>query len=230
MESYRIADRDLSSTADKSHDLLWVAYRWMSLGLALTGLVAFFISESPSATHFILGNRMVFFGLLFAELGMVIAFSAAAARVTAATAALMFLSYAALNGLTLSVIFLAYTQASLAETFFVTAGTFGALSLYGATTKRDLGPVGQFMSFGLIGLVIATVVNIFWANSVLYWATTYIGVFIFAGLTAYDTQKLKALFAARGEGQNLPLQGALILYLDFVNMFLFLLRLFGRRR
>ncbi len=230
MEPYQFAQQDMSLTADKSHDLMWVTYRWMSLGLALTGMVALFVSESPAAVHFIFANSFVFFGLMIAELGLVVAFSAVATRASSAATAAMFLGYAALNGVTLSVIFLAYTQSSIAQTFFITAGTFGALSLFGATTKKDLSAVGQFMYFGLIGLVIATVVNIFWANSVLYWMTTYLGVLIFAGLTAYDTQKLKALYASRGDAGNLPLQGALILYLDFINMFLFLLRLFGRRR
>jgi len=231
MDSYQqYANRDLSSTQDKSHDLMWVTYRWMSLGLALTGMVSFFVSQSPAAIHLIFGNRILFYALLFAELGVVMAFTPVVQRVSTAAAVAMFLFYAALNGVTLSAIFLAYTQASLAQTFLITAGTFGALSLYGSTTKRDLSAMGRFMMFGLIGLVIASLVNLFWANSALYWITTYVGVLVFAGLTAWDTQKLQTMFAARGGAQNLPLIGALILYLDFVNMFLFLLRLFGRRR
>ena len=231
MDSYQqYANRDLSSTADKSHDLMWVTYRWMSLGLALTGMVAFLVANSPAATSLIFGNRMLFYVLLFAELGVVMAFTPVVQRVSTAAAVAMFLGYAALNGVTLSVIFLAYTQGSIAQTFFITGGTFGALSLYGSTTKRDLSPIGRFMMFGLIGILIASVVNIFWANSALYWVTTYLGVLVFAGLTAYDTQKLQAMFQARGGARNLPLIGALILYLDFVNMFLFMLRIFGRRR
>lgn len=231
MDSYQqYANRDLSSTQDKSHDLMWVTYRWMSLGLALTGMVAFFVSQSPAAQQLVFGNRIVFYGLLIAEFGMVLAFNSVARRASAAATVAMFLSYAALNGVTLSVIFMAYTQGSIAQTFFITAGTFGALSLFGATTKRNLAPLGQFMTFGLIGIVIASLVNLFWMNSGLQWAITYIGVLVFAGLTAWDTQKLQQLFAARGGAQNLPVVGALLLYLDFINMFLFLLRLFGRRR
>ena len=231
MDSYQqYANRDLSSTADKSHDLMWVTYRWMSLGLALTGMVAFLVANSPAATSLIFGNRMLFYVLLFAELGVVMAFTPVVQRVSTPAAVAMFLGYAALNGVTLSVIFLAYTQGSIAQTFFITGGTFGALSLYGSTTKRDLSPIGRFMMFGLIGILIASVVNIFWANSALYWVTTYLGVLVFAGLTAYDTQKLQAMFQTRGGARNLPLIGALILYLDFVNMFLFMLRIFGRRR
>jgi FtsH-binding integral membrane protein len=142
----------------------------------------------------------------------------------------MFFGYAALTGVTFSTLFLVFTASSIASTFFITAGTFAGLSMYGAVTKRDLSAVGRFALFALIGLVIASVVNIFLASSSLMWLTTFAGIVIFAALTAYDTQQLKAMFQAEGYGNNLALRGALKLYLDFVNMFLFLLNLTGRRR
>jgi FtsH-binding integral membrane protein len=177
----------------------------------------------------VLGNRLAFYALLAAELGLVFAFSSVARRASTAVAAAMFFAYAALNGLTFSAIFVVYTSASIASTFLVSAGAFAGLSLFGAVTHRDLSGVGRFALFALIGLILASVVNMFLGSSLLLWLTTFVGVAIFAALTAYDTQKLKALYAA-GEAGNLALRGALMLYLDFINMFLFLLRLFGRRR
>jgi FtsH-binding integral membrane protein len=218
-------------TVDAVNAFMWRVYRWMSLGLAATGLVAMLIADSPQALSVIFGNSLLFGGLVVGELGLVIAFTAVARRVSAGAAAAMFFSYAALNGVTLAAIFLAYTHESIAQAFFITAGTFAVLSVFGATTKRDLSAMGRFMFVGLIGLVIATLVNIFWNNSALYWVTTYAGVLIFAGLTAYDTQKLRQMFVlGGGDQENLSLQGALIFYLDFINLFLLLLRLFGRRR
>jgi len=218
----------VTSTASAS-DILWVTYRWMSLGLALTGLVAWFVSQSPAAIELVLGNRLVFYGLIIAQLGLVFAFNAVAVRASTATAAAMFFVYAGVTGLTFSTIFLVYTASSIASTFLVSAGAFAGLSAFGAVTRRDLSSVGRFAMFALIGLVLASVVNLFLASTALVWITTFAGVAIFAALTAYDTQKLLALYAA-GEGGNLALRGALTLYLDFINMFMFLLRLFGRRR
>jgi FtsH-binding integral membrane protein len=202
----------------------------MSAGLALTGLTAMLVASSPAALELVVGNKITFYGLLIAELVMVLAFTPVAMRASSAVAALMFLAYSALNGLTLSVLFLAYTQASIAQVFFVTAGAFAGLSFYGAVTKRDLAPVGRFMFMGLIGVLIASVVNIWLAQPAIYWVTTYAGVLIFAGLTAWDTQKLKLMYVERGDAGNLALRGALVLYLDFINLFLFLLRIFGQRR
>ena len=150
-----------------------------------------------------------------------------------ASAMVSFLAYSFLNGLTLSVVFLAYTKSSIASTFFVTAGTFAAMSLYGYFTKKDLSSWGNLFFMALIGLIIATIVNVFWANTTLYWVTTYAGVLIFVGLTAYDTNRIKQMLANQevNEGtQKLALLGALTLYLDFINMFLYLLRIFGDRR
>jgi uncharacterized protein len=225
-QSVAVADR----TGSRAAEFLWTTYRWMSAGLGVTGLVAMLVAGSPAAIGWITGSKLTFFGLLIAELAMVVAFTPVAMRASSAVAALMFLAYSALNGLTLSVVFLAYTQASIAQVFFVTAGAFAGLSLYGAVTKRDLAPVGRFMFMGLIGVLIASVVNIWLAQPAIYWITSYAGVLIFAGLTAWDTQKLKAMYAERGDAGNLALRGALILYLDFVNLFLFMLRIFGQRR
>ena len=221
--------RPLAAPAESAHDILWVTYRWMSLGLAITGLVAWFVSQSPAAIELVLGNRLVFYGLILAQLGLVFAFNAVAVRASTAAAAAMFFVYAGVTGLTFSTLFLLYTASSIASTFLVSAGAFAGLSAVGAVTRRDLSSVGRFAMFALIGLILASVVNIFLASTALVWVTTLAGVAIFAALTAYDTQKLLALYAA-GEGGNLALRGALTLYLDFINMFMFLLRLFGRRR
>jgi FtsH-binding integral membrane protein len=230
MERYQAAVRPLSAESTSANDILWVTYRWMSLGLALTGLVAWAVSQSPAALELFVENRLVFYGLIFAQLGLVFGFSSAAPRVSSTAAAAMFFAYATLTGLTFSVLFLVYTSASIALTFFVTSGAFAGLSLFGAVTKRDLSVIGRFALFAVIGLIIASVVNMFLASSALLWLTTVAGVVIFAALTAYDTQKLKEMYASAGAGGNLALRGALILYLDFVNMFLFLLNLFGRRK
>ncbi len=211
-------------------DFLWTTYRWMSAGLGLTGAVAMGVASSPAAMEYIWANRAMFWVLVIAQVGLVISFSAMAHRVRTSTAALMFLGYSALTGLTLSSLFVAYEPGSIATAFFVTAGSFGALSIYGATTKRDLSPIGRFMFMGLIGLIIASVVNIWLQNPAIYFITSYLGVLIFAGLTAYDTQKLSQLYLVQGDAGNLALRGALILYLDFINLFLFLLRIFGSRR
>jgi hypothetical protein len=227
-EASRPLPAESASANDIANDGLWVTYRWMSVGLGITGLVAWLVSQSPEALSVVVGNRVVFYVLLFAQLGLVFAYSSVAARATTAVAATMFFVYAAITGLTFSVIFLLYTSSSIASTFLVTAGTFAGISVFGAVTKRDLSGIGRFALFALIGLIIASVVNIFLHSAALMWLTTFAGILIFAGLTAYDTQKLKAMYAA-GAGGNLALRGALILYLDFINMFLFLLRLFGQR-
>ena len=211
-------------------DALWKTYRWMAAGLGVTGLVAMAVASSPDAIDVILGNRIVFYALLFAQLGLVWAFNSVAARASTAAVAAMFFAYAALTGCTLSVIFLVYTMSSISSVFFVTAGAFAGLSVVGLVTKRDLGVVGRFAIFALIGIIIASVVNMFVVSSGLSFLISILGVLVFAALTAYDTQKLRQLFAQGEVNGNLPLVGALMLYLDFINMFLFMLRLFGRRR
>lgn len=209
-------------------------YGWMTVALLVTATVSIWVANSPTALELIFGNRLVFYGLLIGEFVLVMALSAAVQRVSARTATLMFLGYAIMNGLTLASIFLLYTGGSIASTFFVTAGTFGAMSAYGYFTKRDLTSLGGFLLMALIGLIIASLVNLFWQNETLYWVSTYAGVLIFVGLTAYDTQKIKEMNiignAGTDEDRKEAIMGALRLYLDFINMFLYLLRLFGRRR
>jgi uncharacterized protein len=210
-------------------DALWTTYRWMTLGLAVTGLVALGVASTPSVLSVVLGNPIVFWGLLLAQLAVVFGFSAAATRASTATVAAMFLGYAALTGVTFSTLFVVYTASSIAGVFFVTAGAFAGLSVVGLVTKADLSSIGRFAIFALIGLVLASVVNFFLQSSGLQWLLSIVGVLLFGALTAYDTQKLKQLFASGEVHANLPLVGALTLYLDFVNMFLFMLRLFGGR-
>jgi FtsH-binding integral membrane protein len=206
-------------------------YAFMALGLGATAVTALLVASSEEAIRFILLNRPVFYGLLFGQIAMVWAFSSLAPRISAMAAGALFFTYAIMNGLTLSVIFLIYTSSSIATTFFVCAGTFGAMSLFGYATKRDLTGVGSFAMMGFFGLLIASIVNIFLQSPMIYWLTTFMGVIVFVGLTAYDTQKIKQLDAGDAEANNKgAINGALILYLDFINLFLFLLRLFGRRK
>lgn len=209
-------------------------YGWMALALAITGFVALRVASTESLVNAIASNHILFFGIILAELGLVIWLSSAIESMNATRAITLFLLYSALNGLTFSVLFLIYTQASIASTFFVTAGTFGVMSAYGYFTKTDLSSWGNILFMGLIGIIIASVVNIFWHSEILYWAVTYIGVLVFVGLTAYDTQKIKRMSLEMDveseEGSKGAIMGALALYLDFINMFIFMLRIFGDRR
>jgi FtsH-binding integral membrane protein len=222
-----------AETTALRNGVLHRVYAWMTAGLLVTGAVAMFVAGNDALMAAIFGNSFVFFGLIIAELALVWILSANIGRMSVATATGMFLGYSALNGLTMAAIFWVYTSASIASTFFVTAGTFGAMSAYGYLTKRDLSGMGNFLFMALIGLIIASVVNMFWANSTLYWIITYAGVLIFVALTAYDTQKIKRLAAQvsdeTGAGR-VAVMGALTLYLDFINLFLFLLRILGVRR
>lgn len=209
-------------------------FTWMAFGLALTGVVAA-LTLSSGMVLAMMQNPLLFWGAIIAELGLVIGFGVAMRKGVSAPLLLgMFLGYAALNGFTLSLVLFAYTFESVAATFFITAGTFGAMAAYGYFTKRDLTGVGQFMFMGLIGIIIASVVNIFIGSSALGLAISVLGVLIFVGLTAYDTQKLKAYyheFSHDNQGlKRVALYGALTLYLDFINLFLMLLRLLGNRR
>lgn len=208
-------------------------YGWMALALAITGFVALRTVDS-GFIETIAGNQILFFGIILAELGLVIWLSRSLASMNASKAIGLFLLYSALNGLTMSILFLVYTSASIASTFFITAGTFGVMSAYGYFTKTDLSSIGNIAFMGLIGIIIASVVNIFWHNEMLYWAVTYIGVLVFVGLTAYDTQKIKEMSLEMDinseEGSKGAILGALKLYLDFINMFIFMLRIFGDRR
>ena len=232
MDPQMLAQRD--RVAVVHGEFIRRVYNWMGLGLALTAFVAFYTSSSHYLLSLIFGNSLIFFGLIIGELALVLILSAAIGRLQASTAVLLFFVYSALNGLTLAVIFLAYTRASIASTFFVTAGTFGVTSFYGYTTQRDLTSWGSFFFMGLIGIIIASVVNFFLHSPMIYWVVTYAGVLIFVGLTAYDTQKLKQMamsgFASEEEERKSAVMGALALYLDFINLFLMLLRIMGSRR
>jgi len=206
-------------------------YAWMFGGLLLTAFASAWVITSPAMQQLIFGNRFMIFGLIIVELGLVFAMSAGLRRFSPATAASMFLVYSLLNGLTLSVVLLAYTQSSVVQAFITAAGMFGAMSVYGLVTKRDISSWGSFLFMGLIGIVISMVVNMFIRSANLDFAISVIGVFIFVGLTAYDTQKLKSFAMADGPmRESLAVFGALQLYLDFINLFLFLLRIFGSRR
>ena len=210
-------------------------YNWMAIGLGITGFVAYYVANTESLRQLIFGNQILFFGLIIAELGLVIAISARIQKMQASTATALFVLYSALNGATLSLIFLIYTASSITSTFFICAGTFVACSIYGWTTKRDLTSVGGFMAMGLIGIIIASVVNIFMRSPAMYMIISYIGVIVFVGLTAYDTQHLKYMAQSQPDGLEAgvvrkgAILGALKLYLDFINLFLMLLRIFGNR-
>jgi hypothetical protein len=210
--------------------LIRQVYAWMGAGLALTALLAMVTVSSPALLNAVVGNRLLFYGLILGELGLVFVLSGAIERLSATTATLLFLGYSALNGVTLSIIFLVYTADSIASTFVITAGMFGAMSAYGYLTRSDLTSWGSFLFMGLIGVVIASLVNIFLHSDTVSWIVSAIGVIVFTGLTAYDTWKIKAM-ASQGVGGRKPaILGALTLYLDFINLFLMLLRFVGDRR
>jgi FtsH-binding integral membrane protein len=209
-------------------------YNWMTTGLGITGLVAYTVADTPSLTSVLLENPLVAIVLIIAQIGLVIWLASRVMQMSVQQAMGIFVLYAALTGITFSVIFLTYTASSITSTFLVTAGTFAAMSLYGYTTKKDLTSWGSFFFMGLIGIIIASVVNIFLQSSAMYWVITYAGVLIFIGLTAYDTQKIKEMNILGNEGTDEDtkeaIRGALSLYLDFINLFLMLLRIMGTRR
>jgi len=218
------------------NDFVRSVYNWMCIGLALTGFLAYIVSTSPTMLQLVFGNPMVFYGLIIGELVMVFALAGWVDRMSPATATALFVGYSALNGITLSVIFLAYAQASIVSTFFVCSATFAACSVYGWTTKKDLTSWGGFLTMGLIGIVIASLVNLFIRSNAMTMVISYIGVIVFVGLTAYDTQKIKTLALTQPDGvdgsvtRRLAIHGALTLYLDFINLFLMMLRILGGRR
>ncbi|WP_101690308.1 Bax inhibitor-1/YccA family protein [Dysgonomonas massiliensis] len=210
-------------------------YLWMTLAMVITAATAYTVAVTPALLNIVFSNKIFFYVVLFAPLALVWYLSARINKISFATATSLFIVYSILVGLTLSVIFLAYTGASIAMVFGITAGTFGTMALIGTFTKVDLSKLGGILMMALVGLIIASVVNIFWANDTLYWIVSYAGVLIFVGLTAYDAQKIKRQLQAHGyeindTTQKIALMGALSLYLDFLNMFLFLLRIFGDRR
>jgi len=222
--------RTTDQIAIAQNTLIRQVYAWMGGGLLVTALMAMITLSSPAILNAVFGNKLVFYGLILGELGLVVAISGAINRLGAGMASLLFVLYAALNGVTMSVIFTVYTAESVASTFTITAATFGAMSAYGYLTRRDLTGWGSFLFMGLIGVVIASLVNIFTQSSAASWVISAVGVIVFTGLTAYDTQKIKAMAAAGAEGRKPAILGALTLYLDFINLFLMLLRLLGNRR
>jgi uncharacterized protein len=217
-------------------DYVRSVYNWMGIGLAVTGFAAYYVSHSESLLRLVFGNPLLLMVLIVAELGLVFAIAGMVNRMSAGTATALFVIYSGLNGVTLSSIFLVYAQTSIVSTFFICAATFIACSIYGWTTNRDLTSLGGFMMMGLIGIVIASLVNLFIQSGSMSMIISYIGVFVFLGLTAYDTQKIKNM--AMTQPANLDgavvrkgaIVGALSLYLDFINLFLMLLSIFGQRR
>lgn len=209
-------------------------YGWMSFALAVTGFVAMYTASSPALLEMVFGNMWTLLGIILVEFAMVGALAGWVNRISASTATLIFVLYSALNGVVLSGIFLVYTSESISSTFFITAGTFGAMSFYGYTTKTDLTKWRNILVMGVFGLIIASLVNMFMRSSMLSLITSCFGVLIFVGLTAYDTQKIKNMNIIGNEGtdedKKEAIMGALTLYLDFINLFLYLLRLFGKRK
>jgi FtsH-binding integral membrane protein len=211
-------------------------YNWMAIGLALTGFVAYYVANSPQLVQLIFGNQLLFFGLIIAELALVFIISARIQKLQASTATALFVLYSALNGATLAFVFLVYTASSITSTFFICAATFVACSIFGWTTKRDLTSMGGFLTMGLIGIIIASLVNMFFRSTAMSMIISYIGVIVFVGLIAYDTQHLKTMALNQPDGLEAwvirkgAILGALKLYLDFINLFLMLLRILGGGR
>ncbi|MEA2061015.1 MAG: Bax inhibitor-1/YccA family protein [Thermodesulfobacteriota bacterium] len=233
---------NMSSAFDSTKSLVKVnsfiksVYNWMAVGLLLTAFTSLYVSQSETMQRIIFGNQLVFFGLIIGELALVFFLSARVQKIKASTATGLFVLYSVLNGATLSAVFLMYTRASIVSTFFVCALTFGACSVYGMVTKRDLTSLGGFMMMGLIGIILATVVNMFIRCSAMTMIISYIGVVVFVGLTAYDTQKLKNMAltqpvdASGAMVRKGAIMGALTLYLDFINLFIMMLHVFGGSR
>lgn len=210
-------------------------YGWMTCGLLLTAFIAWYAANTPAVMMFVFQSKFTFFGLVIAQLALVFILSGLVHKMSGALATTLFMLYSALTGLTMASIFLVYTSSSIASTFVVAGGMFGAMSLYGYTTKRDLSGVGNMLFMALIGIILASLVNFWLKSEALMWVVTYIGVIVFVGLTAYDTQKLKNIgqqidVTHQDNLRKYSILGALTLYLDFINLFLMLLRIFGNRR
>lgn len=214
--------------------LMRKVYTWMTLAMLITGITAYGVASSPAILGMIFSSKVVFFGLIIAELALVWGVTGMLNRISLTTATLMFIAYSVINGAVLSSIFLLYTMQSIGQVFFITAGTFGAMALIGYFTKTDLTSIGKILMMALIGLIIASVVNIFVGSTGMQTVISYLGVLIFVGLTAYDSQKIKYMLMSQdnaGESaQKIALVGSLTLYLDFINLFIYLLRIFGSRR
>ena len=226
----------LSIPQARENSILKNVYMWMTMGLAVTGFIAFAVASNEAVVYQLVMNRLLFFGLIIGEFALVWYLSSRIMKMSTQAAMAGFTAYAALNGVTLSLIFLAYTGQTIANAFFITAGTFAAMSLYAVTTKRDLSGIGNYLFMGLIGLIIASLVNYFLRSPVMSWIISYAGVGLFMALTAYDTQQISRWNASFGQSMDqaqytkLSILGALKLYLDFINLFLFILRIFGGRR
>lgn len=235
MARFEMTDTPLSASLpvdERVTTFLRTVYGWMGGGLAITALTASFIAASPALVRTIATNQLLFWGLVIAQLGIVFVLSARVQQLAASTASLLFVAYSALTGVTLSFVLLAYTGESVTTTFLITAGMFGGMAVYGSTTRRSLAGFGQFLFMGVIGIVLASVVGIFWHSDGLQFVISVIGVLVFTGLAAYDAQRLKSMALAMPTGQtgSYAIVGALALYLDFINLFLFLLRFLGNRR
>lgn len=233
METNEITKIFTRSVAQAS--LFRSVYVWMTLALVITGFTALYVAKSYTLLNLMLQNQMAFWGVLIAELGLVFYMSARINRISFTTATILFIVYSILNGVTMSMLFLIYTMSSIATTFFVTAGTFGAMALFGYATKKDLTRIGNLCIMGVIGLIIASLVNMFLHNSMMDLIISYVGVLLFVGLTAYDSQKIKQMLSGEDievneTTQKIALMGALTLYLDFINLFLYLLRILGDRK
>jgi FtsH-binding integral membrane protein len=226
------ADQQLSM-AEAFPVLMRKVYVWMTLALVITGMTAYGVASSPGILQMMFSNTAVFWVLVIAEIALVVGVSAAINRLSLATATLMFIIYSVINGALLSPIFLVYTASSISTVFFITAGTFAAMAVVGYTTKTDLSSMGKYLLMALIGMIIATIVNVFIKSEGMTLILSYIGVLVFVGLTAYDSQKIKQMLLqapdASEASQKLALLGALSLYLDFINLFIYLLRIFGKR-
>ena len=225
-------DRDLAMSA-AFPALMRKVYVWMTLALVISGLPAYGVASSPGVLMAIVTNKILFWGLVIAEFALVFGISGALNKLSLTTATLMFILYSVINGALLSFIFVAYTMSSIASVFFITAGTFAVMAFIGYTTKADLSSMGKILLMGLIGIIIATVVNIFLKSTGLAMIVSYVGVLIFVGLTAYDSQKIKQMLLMAEDGgetaQKLALLGSLTLYLDFINLFIHLLSILGKK-
>lgn len=232
MENYSTTTHVINQSAVTA--LFKSTYMQMAAALTVTALTSFFLSQSAAFLATFLGNSALMWIAIIAELGVVIWLSARLHAMSMTMATILFIAYSVLNGVTLSVIFLVYEPEVIALTFAVTAGMFAVMSIIGYTTRMDLSKVGGILLMALVGIILASVVNIFLGSETLYWVITYIGVLVFVGLTAYDTHKLRQIYTQYGAvnetGHKLALMGALTLYLDFINLFLYLLRIFGNRR
>lgn len=230
---YNQVEERAQSSALSFPALMSKVYLWMTLALVVTGMTAYYVASSPAILYAIVSNQIAFWGLFIGELVLVFVLSSRIMSLSFVTASLMFVAYSVMNGIFFSFIFLAYTEQSIATTFLITAGTFGAMSLFGFVTKRDLSAMGRILFMLLIGLIIATVVNIFMKAEGLTLILNYAGVVIFVGLTAYDTQSIKQMLQEHGDkegAEKIALLGSLSLYLDFINLFIYLLRFFGESR